>query len=61
MTELAVKSRIVKLMAYDRDRFRLRIEFRSGAIRLSPDVPPKSVSAFVTAEPPGFYHTGHIP
>jgi hypothetical protein len=60
MTELAVRSRIIKFLAYDRERHRLRIEFRNGAIRIFSGVPPKIVNALVNAKSPGSYYIDHI-
>ena len=60
MTELAVRSRIIKFLAYDPDRYRLRIEFRNGAIRIFSGVPPKIVTALVSAKSPGSYYIDHI-
>ena len=60
MTELAVRSRIIKFLAYDPDRYRLRIEFRNGAIRIFSSVPPKIVKALVSAKSPGSYYIDHI-
>jgi hypothetical protein len=60
MTELAVRSRIIKFLAYDLERHRLRIEFRNGAIRIFSGVPPKTVKALVSARSPGSYYIDHI-
>lgn len=60
MQELAVQSRIIKLLAYDREQYRLRIEFRNGAVRMFSGVPPRIVSALVSAESPGTYYIDHI-
>jgi hypothetical protein len=60
MTELAVRSKIIKFLAYDHERHRLRIEFRNGAIRVFSGVPPKTVNALVSAESPGSYYIDHI-
>jgi hypothetical protein len=60
MTELAVRSRIIKFLAYDRERHRLRIEFKNGAIRIFSGVPPKIVKALVSAKSPGSYYIDHI-
>jgi hypothetical protein len=60
MTELAVRSRIIKFLAYDRERHRLRIEFKNGSIRIFSGVPPKIVRALVSAKSPGSYYIDHI-
>ena len=60
MVEFAVESRIIKLLAYDREQHRLRIEFKNGAIRVFSGVPPKIVSALVSAKSPGSFYIDHI-
>jgi hypothetical protein len=60
MVELAVRSRIIKFLAYDNERNRLRIEFTNGAIRIFAGVPAKTVSALVSAKSPGSYYIEHI-
>lgn len=60
MMELAVKSRIIRLLAYDREQYRLRIEFWNGAIRIFTGVPPRIVRALVSAKSPGSFYIDHI-
>jgi len=60
MKELAVKSRIIELLAYDPDKHRLRIEFKNGAIRNFAGVPPKIVNALLRAKSPGSFYIDHI-
>ena len=60
MQELAVRSRIIKLLAYDPEQYRLRIEFRNGAVRLFSGVPPRIVAALIKARSPGSYYIDHI-
>jgi hypothetical protein len=60
MTEIAVKSRIISFLAYDRERRRLQIEFRNGAVRVFTGVPLRIVSALASAESPGSYYIDHI-
>lgn len=60
MKELAVKSRIIELLAYDPEKYRLRIEFKNGAIRIFSGVPPKIVDAMLRAKSPGSYYIDHI-
>jgi hypothetical protein len=60
MKELAVKSRIIDLLAYDPDKHRLRIEFKNGAIRIFSGVPPKVVDALLRAKSPGSFYIDHI-
>lgn len=60
MVELAVESRIIRLLAYDQEQHRLRIEFKNGAVRIFSGVPPKTVNALVNAKSPGTYYIDHI-
>lgn len=60
MKEIAVDSRIIKLLAYDQDASCLRIEFKNGAIRIFSGVPPRIVNALVSAKSPGTYYIDHI-
>jgi len=60
MKELAVRSRIIELLAYDPEKHRLRIKFRNGAIRIFSGVPPKTVDAMLRAKSPGSYYIDHI-
>ena len=60
MMERAVESRIIKLLGYDPEQRRLRIEFRNGAIRIFSGVPPRIVDALVSAKSPGSYYIDHI-
>jgi hypothetical protein len=60
MQELAVQSRIIKLLAYDHEQHRLRIEFRNGAIRIFSGVPQRIVDALVSARSPGSFYIDHI-
>lgn len=60
MKEVAVRSRIIKVLAYDPEHHFLRIEFRNGAIRNFSGVPPKTVNAMLRAKSPGSYYIDHI-
>jgi hypothetical protein len=60
MKEIAVKSRIIELLAYDPEKHHLRLEFRNGAIRVFSGVPPKIVDALLRAKSPGSYYIDHI-
>lgn len=60
MTEIVVKSRIISFLAYDQERRRLQIEFRSGAVRVFVGVPLRIVNALVNAKSPGSYYIDNI-
>jgi hypothetical protein len=60
MKEIAVKSRIIELLAYDPQKHRLQIKFKNGAIRVFSGVPPKVVHALLRAKSPGSYYIDHI-
>lgn len=60
MTELPIRSRIIKVLAYDPEHRRLRLEFRNGAVRIFSGVPLKVVNALVSARSPGSYYIDHI-